>query len=299
MWSGRILFLLYCFPFALTEEHNHVHTFLRGLIPENEVQGIVGGSTANIANSPWFVRFGNSQCGGSLISEDRVLTAAHCVTCEAGGPPSTVRVMASTETDGITVNVQGALTHPNYDASKSLNDLAILKLASPVTGVSFVTLNSNPTYPSTKAQQLTVVGMGATITDGDQNNVLKTLQTEFVGDFSCGLQWGFFTSENEHLCTEIAGGGACSGDSGGPLFDSSGVQVGVASFVASKCASNKPDVFTQVSTYYSWIQGQLTDNSLDNLECPTRGCCQLAYLYIRSKIRSGMASLFSALLGAE
>lgn len=86
----------------------------------------------------------------------RVLTAAHCVYTV--GAPDTVRVGAFTESDGQSVAVTCAKVHPDYDPVKNVNDLAILKLASNVTNVPFVTLNSNTAYPSVAGQTLIAIG---------------------------------------------------------------------------------------------------------------------------------------------
>lgn len=115
---------------------------------------IVGGTQVPSGEAPWFVHFGSGACGGSLISESAVLTAAHCVY---DSRPTTVRVGATSQSDGTVVDVLCANIHPNYDGEVK-NDLAVLKLRSSVPNPSVVTLNANTGNPSAAGQTLTVIG---------------------------------------------------------------------------------------------------------------------------------------------
>lgn len=159
---------------ASSDDFPHVRRGLRskpdvsfaGMVAEY-AQNIVGGTAANGTEVPWFVHFGDGSCGGSLISENRVLTAAHCVY--SVGAPESVRIGATTPSNGRSVAVTCAKVHPDYDGDVG-NDVAILKLSESVTDVPFISLNSDTAYPSTSGQRLTVIGMSLVVTGNAQDN---------------------------------------------------------------------------------------------------------------------------------
>src|SRR5690348_2003953 len=104
---------------------------------------IIGGVNTTPAEHPWHVALVNptqgkfSPCGGSLITDRHVLTAAHCVKGQ------TLRTLAvnigpKTRTDtsrnGVIIAARRLYVHPRYDGNRIKNDVAIIELVKPVEG---------------------------------------------------------------------------------------------------------------------------------------------------------------------
>jgi trypsin len=159
---------------------------------------------------------GGHFCGGSLVREDWVITAAHCVE---GSSPSSVDVKiglhnVNNTTGSETRSVDQIIVHPQYSGWSLDNDYALLHLSSPSSfePIQLVTDDSHDEEPVMS----TTMGWGATSSGGGSSNVL--LEVDVPIDDSCGNIGNETT--NNMICAGDSNGGedSCQGDSGGPLI---------------------------------------------------------------------------------
>lgn len=231
---------------------------------------------------------GRHTCGGSLITYDMVLSAAHCANFV---DQVQVNVYNRLQDDEILHNVQTFSTkkiiiHPDYLGELLRFDLMLIQLDGVVTNVPYpVKLNSDRNVPE-PGDILTAIGFGIT-EFSDLSNVLKMVDLPYIPNNVCrnlpnenGQAWGAFLT-NDMLCTfDPEGESACNGDSGSPLLmvnttqpdGTDDVQVGVVSWGEFGCGGNFPGVYNRVSRFYDWIEGRVCATSIalgPNFDCST------------------------------
>ncbi|XP_018012779.2 chymotrypsin-like protease CTRL-1 [Hyalella azteca] len=224
---------------------------------------------ASIAEHPWMAGiFSKGRdtpfCGGSLISKQWVLTAAHCVLDEA---PDDIEVVLGTNQarpnvkSGRRVKVSRIITNPNYDANNLDNNIALLKMAAPVTyskRISPVCLPYNLNHSDYEGSAGTITVWGGV---GDQEPSEGLEEDDLIiirGD--CFIETdGFWLAVTDNMfCTVGAGKFACNADSGGPLtVQSEGrhIQLGIGSWSLSSCSAPPyPGIYTKVTNFLPWIE---------------------------------------------
>ena len=247
-------------PAALADEHA-VRAASRAF--SMEYTRIVGGMEAEARAWPWQVALISSQgadikqfCGGSVIHEKWVLTAAHCVD---GASSDDIQVLAGTqnlEEGGQRIDVEAIRMHPDYRGDTLENDIALLELAGPARVEEAVVLPdaersaevAEPGVPATAigwgllrplrcepgsktgAHRCRPRGGG----DGhfvddltgrpvDMSDVftsrLMQVELPLVGEQTCREAYSGALIDDRTLCAGLKKGGkdSCQGDSGGPL----------------------------------------------------------------------------------
>ncbi|XP_051160162.1 clotting factor G beta subunit-like isoform X2 [Leptopilina boulardi] len=251
---------------------------------------VVNGIVANSNEFPFMVALGYEKenaikylCGGSLISTNFVLTAAHCIININNNQPVEVR-MGSENLNDNSVNVQKRKVdkmypHPDFNIGTHYNDIALLKLKDSI----HLTANTKPTCLQSNsifnldASKFFIVasGFGATGFENEGSDILmKTANLSLVKNSQCNTRYKGQRKlprgiDDSMLCyidpKKKSRSDTCPGDSGGPLImvndnDYSMKLLGVTSF-GEFCGGSAPGVYTAIYNYLDWIESIAWGNS--------------------------------------
>lgn len=243
---------------------------------------IVGGSEIEIGAAPWQARLiiGEYGCGGTIIDSRWILTAAHCAEL---APANEIYVWTGIADQaamnlGNATRVDQVIIHPGWNSDTDQNDIALLRLSSPVSGGSPIRLHANPSGPAAGTPAF-VSGWGAIAFEGPGSQQLRGASITVLADPSdeCGNYPDGDFDELRMLCAGRPAGGVdtCQGDSGGPLVIPVGDNwelAGVTSWGRECALANFPGVYARVSTYVPWIYAAMGWSAARTVSCGTSNC---------------------------
>jgi len=253
-------------------------------VPQAPEQRVVGGDAPRAGQWPWMAAIylhGNSRreywCGGSLISRQYIMTAAHCTKDSRGKSfhprQFSVRLgdsnLKSHDEAGHTVvrRVTEYVAHPDFEINGYYNDIALFKLDRPVDLSPYVIPVCLPEPYEAKpldalvGRSAHVIGWGVTVYGGEESPQLRSADLPVWEQQQCDNAY-FQPIREMFLCAGYADGrkDACQGDSGGPLvYEESGryMQIGIVSF-GNRCAqAGYPGVYTRITTFLPWVRQNL------------------------------------------
>ncbi|XP_036319182.1 serine protease SP24D-like isoform X4 [Rhagoletis pomonella] len=214
---------------------------------------IVGGLIAASGQFPYQVSVrvgGRHSCGGAILSQDYIITAAHCVislptyfvTVNAGSVNSSV--------DGVVAGVSEIIIHPDFSYTDS--DIALLKLNVSLQFTDLIKPIALAGVSPPTGAYATISGWGRTREGGPLSELL--MYNRYVRTLSnddCARAIGYKSAGI--LClAKSRGNGICGGDQGGPAVYN-GVLIGIASYHKLACGTDEPDGYIRISTYRKWL----------------------------------------------
>ncbi|XP_055637867.1 transmembrane protease serine 9-like [Toxorhynchites rutilus septentrionalis] len=238
---------------------------------------IVGGHNADPNEWPWIVALfnnGRQFCGGSLIDDIHILTAAHCVAHMSSWDVARLsaklgdhNIRTNTEVQHVERRIKRLVRHRGFDSRTLYNDVAVLTMDKPVPFSKSVRPVCLPEGSSRTPAGMTatVIGWGSLRENGPQPSILQEVNLPIWSNNDCSSKYGAAAPGGiieSMLCAGQAAKDSCSGDSGGPLMVNNGrwTQVGIVSWGIGCGKGQYPGVYSRVTSFMPWITKNTQDN---------------------------------------
>ncbi|KAG8041997.1 hypothetical protein G9C98_007305, partial [Cotesia typhae] len=235
-------------------------------LPQNFHARIINGSDVQAGEIPYqvslqYVFIANFHfCGGSVLNEKYVITAAHCVESKSAEQIKVIAATTNLKKPNSTHFVAEITVHEKYNSSDSWkNDIALIKIKGrfEISAVlKFVPLPiPNQDIP---AESVAVISGWGTLQEGGKTPVVLQKTEVFIASQSYCKQVHTDAGSNiheTHICAydPVHETGPCNGDSGGPLMVDNKL-VGLASWVRGCASTMYPTVYTRVPSFLDWIE---------------------------------------------
>ncbi|XP_063285649.1 serine protease 27-like [Pelobates fuscus] len=267
----------------------HVLTFLavcgRPIISDR----IVGGSDSTRGEWPWQVSLyfdGLPSCGGSLIANSWVMSAAHCFTLSDNCSSYRIYLGAYQlsnlqDPNVVSIGIKQIIKHPDFQYEGSSGDIALVELEVAVQYTSYILpiCLPSPTINLPEGTTCWSTGWGHTqagvaLTDP---KTLQEVELALINRTTCEAMYQvslhysaqYQLIQDDMICAGYKEGqkDACQGDSGGPFvcnINNVWLQFGIITWGVGCAKAYSPGVYSRVQTYLDWIKSYVPSVSISD-----------------------------------
>ncbi|KAL8176910.1 UNVERIFIED_CONTAM: hypothetical protein K2H54_040060 [Gekko kuhli] len=244
---------------------------------------IVGGQDSKDGEWPWQVSIkmnGKHHCGGSLVTDEWIITASHCF--KVFGEPSNFSVLLGARKlshpgpYSVTAAVKQIILNPKYEGDLRVGDIALVQLEQPVNFsrriIPICIPDASIDFPPGHKCWVTGWGDQEGRASHQISDTLQKLEVPIISTDKCNALYHLDSEEpkwtrdikSDMLCAGYADGGqdACQGDSGGPLACLMGdiwLLTGVVSWGEGCAQKNRPGVYSRLTYYQPWIHKHIPE----------------------------------------
>ncbi|XP_061483882.1 enteropeptidase isoform X2 [Rhineura floridana] len=240
------------------------------LITQDHGTKIIGGSDAQEGAWPWVVSLHfNSRpvCGASLVNNEWLVSAAHCVYGRNLKPAQWKAVLGLhtnlnlSYPQTVIQEINQIIINPHYNKRTKDSDIALMHLQFQVNYTDYI---QPICFPEKNKQFLpgtncSIAGWGTTTNQGSVASILQEAEVPLITHEKCQHLMPEYNITENMICAGYDEGGidSCQGDSGGPLMcqeNGKWLLAGVISFGRQCALPNRPGVYVEVSKFVDWIK---------------------------------------------